>query len=153
MPDFKEPKRFWDKVDVGEVDDCWEWQACKTKGYGQFGINYKMYRAPRVAWTLTYGPIPEGLQVCHRCDNRGCCNPYHLFLGTNQDNHVDAAQKGRKARGEGNGRSRLTEEDVLEIRKRYGANEITQRDLARELGVSDETISEIVNRKTWDWLL
>lgn len=107
---FKEPERFWSKVAVKELDECWEWQAGKAGGgYGTFRVHHKMWQAHRVAWALTYGPIPKGLFVCHRCDNPGCCNPYHLFLGTNADNLRDAAKKGRIGK--------LTKDDVLEIRR------------------------------------
>ena len=87
---------FWKKVKVGKDDECWEWLACKNKkGYGFFRVNWILRRAHRFAWTVTYGKIPEGLFVCHRCDNPGCCNPKHLFLGTNTDNMVDMISKGR----------------------------------------------------------
>ena len=151
MANFKEPRRFWDKVDVGEADECWEWQAGKRRGYGLFGIHYKMWSSHRVAWILTFGPIPKGLLVCHYCDNRACCNPYHLFLGTNADNLGDAARKGRMLRGEQDGNSKLTEEEVLEIRKMY-AEGYTQQELADEFGVSVSQINNIVNRKNWAWL-
>ncbi len=153
MANFKTPKRFWSKVDVGKVDECWEWKAGKKgRGYGMFGINYEMWYAHRVAWILTFGPIPEGLLCCHHCDNPGCCNPYHLFLGTIRDNNVDSFRKGRTARGEKQGGSKLTEEDVLEIRRLYKAKERNQQDLADKFGVSHVTISRIVRRKRWAWL-
>lgn len=108
---FKEPKRFWSRVAVGEADECWEWRVAKNSDkYGNFWIHDRSWRAHRVAWILTYGPIPNGLLVCHKCDNPGCCNPYHLFLGTSKDNQIDSARKGRQA-------AKLTEEDVLKIRR------------------------------------
>ncbi len=150
---FKTPVRFWSKVGVHEVDECWEWQAGKDRDdYGQFWITNTNWRAHRVAWILTFGPIPKGLHCCHHCDNPGCCNPYHLFLGTAKDNAVDAARKGRKARGEGHGNSKLTKEEVLEIRKLHAAGEVTLDDLADEFGVSNVAISRIVRRKNWAWL-
>ena len=153
MPNFKIPERFWSKVDVGEVDECWEWQASEQgQGYGQFRVNHKMWLAHRVAWKLTFGPIPEGLCVLHKCDNRGCCNPYHLFLGTRADNMADAARKGRMHRGEADGNSKLTQEEVLEIRELYAEGEWTQRELADEFGVRNSHISRIVRRKSWTWL-
>ncbi len=94
MPNFKEPKRFWSKVDVREAGECWEWLACKTEdGYGRFWIDPRLWQAHRVAWVLTYGPIPEGLHCCHHCDNTSCCNPYHLFLGTDKDNAATQPKK------------------------------------------------------------
>lgn len=149
---FKEPERFWSKVDVSGVDECWEWLASKSEGYGRFSIRYQMWLAHRVAWVLTYGPIPEGLCVLHHCDNRGCCNPYHLFLGTRADNLADAARKGRTSRGERRHNSKLTEEDVLDIRDMYATGKWTYRELADEFDVAKSLISGIVHGRTWGWL-
>lgn len=139
---MKEPRRFWSKVDVGEPGECWEWLAGKSHGYGAFWIHNKHQRAHRVSWVLTFGPIPRGLCVCHKCDNPGCCNPYHLFLGTPSDNRQDAVQKGRRSLG-------LTEEEVLEIREMYIRGDWTQQLLAEAFGVSSQTISKILRRQTW----
>jgi len=85
---------FWEKVE--KTDACWNWKAfIDYKGYGQFGFKNKVVRSHRVAWELTFGPIPSGLHVLHRCDNRKCVNPAHLFLGTNKDNVNDRELKGR----------------------------------------------------------
>jgi hypothetical protein len=90
-------ERFWEKVDKRGDDECWEWQA-GTRGatvqYGSFYIDGVTFNAHRVAFLLTYGD-PEGMQVCHTCDNGLCCNPKHLFLGTAVDNNRDARAKGR----------------------------------------------------------
>lgn len=143
---MKEPRRFWSKVDVGEPDECWEWLGFKMRqGYGQFGINYRLWLTHRVAWVLTYGPIPEGLCVLHHCDSPGCCNPYHLFLGTRTDNAEDSTRKGRRAK-------KLTKEGVLEIRKLYATGEWTMKKLGSKFGVSTVNISCVINRKTWNWL-
>lgn len=79
---------------------CLEYQGTKMRGYGQMHYAGKTRLAHRVAWTLANGPIPEGLFVCHRCDNRACCNVEHMFLGTLQDNVDDMIAKGRQARGD-----------------------------------------------------
>jgi len=140
MADFKEPRRFWSKVDVGEPDECWEWLASgNEKGYGKFRIKGRLWYAHRVAWILTYGPIPKGLLVCHRCDNRGCCNPYHLFLGTSKDNVADAVEKGRYAK-------KLTQENVSEIRSLYATGEWTLWNIADEFGVTRPAISYVLRR-------
>lgn len=86
--------RFWSKVN--KTDGCWLWIASRhKKGYGQFKLDGKMRKAHRVAWELTYGPIPPDKNVCHTCDNPPCVRPDHLFLGTNGDNVRDAVKKGR----------------------------------------------------------
>ena len=139
---FEEPKRFWSKVDVGDPRECWEWLAGMQGSYGSFWINYQTWYAHRVAWVLTYGPIPEGLCVCHHCDNQACCNPYHLFLGTIADNNLDALRKGRL-------RTKLTEEEASEIRELYTTGKYSQLEIADEFGVSRCHVSRIINRQTW----
>lgn len=88
------PWHFWHKALVG--DGCWEWQASTYGiGYGQFHRDGVMTPAHRMAWQLTHGSIPDGMVVCHRCDNPPCVRPDHLFLGTNKDNSRDMVAKGR----------------------------------------------------------
>ena len=85
---------FWAKVDVRGEDECWEWTGYKDgKGYGQFRIGKKIYSVHRIAYILHYGSITEGLLVCHTCDNPWCCNFNHLWLGTNEENMKDMANK------------------------------------------------------------
>lgn len=142
-------ERFWEKVD--KTGDCWEWTAHKNKqGYGTFHTEGG-YLAHRFSWFLHNGKIPEDLYVCHHCDNPGCVNPDHLFLGTYKDNMQDAVNKGRMAdqRGEANGHSKLTKKQVLAIREEYKTGNITQKELAIKYNVSQVTIWMIVTRRTW----
>jgi hypothetical protein len=89
-------ENFWGNVSIDKDDKCWEWKRGRRKsGYGKLWYNGKTTLAHRVAWLKTYGPIPEGLCVLHKCDNPPCVNPSHLFLGTNKDNSRDKENKGR----------------------------------------------------------
>lgn len=96
MYEVKDIKRFWDKVDVGSSDECWEWQASVCHHYGQFNLNNKRWRSHRLAYSMANSvAIPDDLVVMHSCDNRLCQNPSHLSLGTPKDNVHDCIAKGR----------------------------------------------------------
>lgn len=145
-----ESERFWEKVE--KTDGCWLWRAGLTMGgYGKFKLRGRSMNASRAVWIMERGPIDAGMFVCHRCDNPICVRPEHLFLGTPGDNTRDRDQKGRMARqkGESHGRHILTEEQVLEIRRRWTAGERPQGALAKAFGVCRPLISMIVNRKNW----
>lgn len=87
---------FWNRAVVTEAG-CWEWQRARvSKGYGSYRVGDRSTTAHRHAFELTFGPIPKGMQVCHKCDNPPCINPAHLFLGTNQENQLDSMAKGRR---------------------------------------------------------
>jgi len=88
-------ERFWKKVDIKGPDECWEWKASLRNDYGQIKVNGRMMRANRVAWELTNGMIPDNKLVLHKCDNRKCVNPNHLYLGTSSDNMIDKINRGR----------------------------------------------------------
>lgn len=149
MLNLKIVNRFWSKVKGGNPNECWEWQRGKTHdGYGVFGLHRKNMRAHRVAWKIINGKIPTNLHVLHRCDNPGCVNPAHLFLGTNDDNIADRQAKKRQAKGTGINCVRLTENDVLKIRVML-ANGISERKVANIFGVSRGAIQGIKYNITW----
>ena len=109
--------------------------------------------AHRFAWSLTFGKIPGGMYICHRCDNPPCVNPAHLFLGTPADNNKDKVRKGRQACGERASGARLTATQVETIRVRYASEGISQKALAGEYGVSVGCIQGVIDGKSWRHLL
>jgi predicted XRE-type DNA-binding protein len=149
---------FWKKAKIKGPEDCWEWDAAIIRGYGAFRFLRIMSYAHRVSWTLTYGEIPKGLQVLHKCDNQLCINPKHLFLGTHIDNMKDMNSKGRgrwdsAPCGENSKNHKLTTDQVLEIRNLFEKKQLTQKRISELFKVSTSTISLIVNKKYWKHLL
>lgn len=143
--------RFWAKVNVTNPKDCWQWMGFSTPaGYGMVGQR----GSHRLAYEFSIGPIPEGMCICHHCDNPGCCNPAHLFLGTYKDNSQDMVHKGRANSPFGIrvGSSKLIEREVLEIRGQYAKGGVSQRALAQQYGVSQRAINKILLRQSWTWL-
>jgi hypothetical protein len=144
-------ERFHDRVAAAGPDDCWLWTGGRLPaGYGAlWDKRINNNRAThRLAWELANGPIPDGLWVLHRCDNPPCCNPAHLFLGTQAENDADRTVKGRSSRGDHHPDSKLSEQVVPEIRRRFAAGEHA-RDLAVEYGVSSTTLWQAATGKTW----
>jgi len=136
--------------ECSEFFDCWEWTGYKDElGRGQFHVwKEKTYRVHRFMYELVNGKIPDGMCVCHECDNPSCVNPDHLFLGTHQDNMMDMNSKGRHAKGEQVKSSKLTDDDVIEIRKLYSLGYL-QGYIAGRFGISAGNVSEIVNNILW----
>lgn len=128
---------------------CWNWKSVHRLGYGIFStVVGRWVPAHRGSWILLIGNIPVGLCVCHRCDNRRCVNPNHLFLGTHQDNSNDCVSKGRIARWNRMPQTKLTPEIVRNIR----TSKEPSRRLARFYGVSQSAIRWARMRKNWTWV-
>lgn len=176
--------RFWSKVD--RSGECWTWMAhCSPSGYGQFYPGDRdqpsNVRAHRYSYTITYGPIPDGLCVLHRCDNPPCVRPDHLFLGTNAENTADRHAKGRSARGDRSGlrvhperaargirNARYTMPERTAHGERHGNAKLTEQqakdilalrtsgrtgyDVASYYGVCAATVSHIWTRRSWKHL-
>jgi hypothetical protein len=165
-------ERFWEKVNRNgpvpserpDLGSCWTWEASiDPSGYGRFGVKKQVRKSHRVAWEIAHGPIPDGLHVLHKCDNPACVRVDHLFLGTNRDNTLDKIRKGRQPtgdrhwkrarpelglRGEKHAMAKLTEAQVIEIRRLHSAG-LNQRELGERFRVSRSTIHLVVSRKLW----
>lgn len=157
--------RFWVKVE--KTEGCWEWRgAISGHGWPYGHIRSEapvrtMLKAHRVSWELHFGPIPDGLLVCHHCDNTLCVRPDHLFLGTSKHNTQDMIRKGRHGKpvrqkrphgnaGERNRGNRITAKDVIAIRQMFAAGTHTRKELAGMFGlISHSAISNIVTFKNW----
>jgi len=136
------PKRITSRIWPEPNSGCWLWSGTtEGSGYGVTRKGTREIRVHRLVFEAVKGPIPDGMLVCHRCDNRVCCNPDHLFLGTNAENMADMSRKSRSAK-------KLTPERVAEIRERYQSGK-PQSALAAEYGLSGSTISDLCTGKSW----
>jgi hypothetical protein len=161
--------RFWSKVDVLENNDnCWNWIASiDSPGYGSFKINGKKVNSHRMAYFLTFGEIPEELCVCHKCDNKLCCNPHHLWLGTRHENNTDMKSKGRCATGDRSGarihpesvlrgdmrpNRKLSEFQVKNILNLYFNGKVSAIHIAEQYNVSRSAIFKVVSGVSWNYL-
>lgn len=140
---------FESLVNYGDV--CWEWRGSLfSNGYGRAIVGRKSVGAHRRSWEMAYGQIPDGMLVCHRCDNRRCVRPSHLFLGSPADNMRDMVTKGRSMVGSRNHNAKLTEATVREIVARYADGGITQKQLAAEYGVVEGAIWNVLHGRSWE---
>lgn len=155
----KDRSRFHAKYTRRTPEECWLWDGTlASNGYGFFSFGGRQrgnVGAHRVSWMLANeSEVPDRFQsnICHACDNRRCVNPSHLFIGTVSDNIRDAVKKGYKPRpfptGENNPLAKITSAIVIAIRA-SAANARTQRDIAKEFGLSQSTVWAIVNRRIW----
>lgn len=151
--------RFWKNVDklgpeqphTPHLGRCWTWTGRTARGYGQIRVSFRPDRciyAHRLSWKLHFNILPKDLFVLHRCDNRKCVNPDHLFLGTHADNMADMAAKGRGVRPVLRPAAKLSLAQVENIKVLH-AGGLTQRSLAKQFGVSFQQISRICRGERW----
>lgn len=144
-------ERLYDRC-LETESGCWEFTGahCET-GYGRIFYKGSLWLTHRLSYLLTYGEFQNDLCVCHTCDNPACCHPEHLFLGTHKDNEADKKAKGRTVQGERQGQSKLTREQIQDIRDALGSG-IQGSVLADKYNVARTTISKIKYNKRWAWL-
>lgn len=143
----------FNKFVIRNENGCWGWSGCvpKIPGYGQFRSSMKLFSAHRASWMINFGEIPKGINVLHKCDNKICSNPDHLFLGTQKDNIFDYLKKYKKnmisVSGENNIHSKLKKEQVLFIRN--NSNLMKRKELSNMFNVSLTCINDILLNNTW----
>lgn len=149
--------RFWEKVDRLGDNECWLWTAGDDgKGYGQLRVDGQALKAHRISYELHYGPIPDGFEVCHDCDNPSCVNPAHLQIGTHKENMHDSISKGRasmpppnQVEGETNGRAQYTNAQVRDFRNQFPALNISVGKFAQMHNVPLASMWRIIKRRTY----
>lgn len=144
-------KKFLAKIERRGSDECWPWKAhVQPSGYGKIRVNYQNWQAHRIAFFLHTGIDPHGLLVCHSCDNRRCCNPAHLSLGTALDNQRQRWERNpQDVSGENSNRAILSWKQVAEIREKYATGKYAQRELGEQYGVSRSCIHSVIRYENW----
>jgi hypothetical protein len=142
-------RQFWSHVKVGLPHECWPWTGYveRETGYGKFTWNTRPSSAHRFAWIATFGEIPFGLLVCHKCDNRVCQNPSHLWLGTIADNNRDMREKGRGAKPPRN--DKITREEVKLVRKLWVPYKVSVRKISTMLKLPYKSVETAVSKTHW----
>jgi len=143
----------WKKIDIKDKDDCWDWNGAKDKDeYGRMSINCILKYSHRIVYEETHGSIPSGLYILHKCNNPSCCNPNHLYIGTQYTNAKQMVFEHRQARWNRNGQAKLNKDGVLKIRFLYSTGEYSCGDLGKIFGISRQQIYRIIKNKNWKHL-
>lgn len=150
--DQKDIERFWSKVDKRSDNECWNWKSPSMhSGYGQMTLyrsqdRKRVVSVHRLSWIIHNGAIPKGMCVCHKCDNRMCVNPHHLFLGTYADNIKDCNLKGRKSFDT---KHKLNTEKANEIRELYNSGNYTQKEISKLYSIALCTVYAVISKRSW----
>lgn len=145
-------EKFWDKVNIRGIDECWEWKQYKNNGYGSVRYQGKMHPAHRIAFILSGGILTQREKfTCHHCDNPPCCNPAHLFAGNADDNNKDRARKGRSgnSKGERSPAAKITKKQVSEIRNIRKIKRTSYWRIGELYGIGSSQVSRICHYESW----
>lgn len=147
----------YNKFVIRNENICWDWSGCcpKNPGYGEFRFEMKRIRAHRASWIIHFGDIPDGMFVLHKCDNKRCSNPEHLFLGKDKENSLDHVAKGRNKilfrKGQDNPNAKLKNELIPIIKELSKYNSFSE--IGKRMNVSTSTILNIIKGKSWKEVL